>query len=277
MTDKSWGPYGWRMLHSMSYHLKYGDDDLYEKYPLKKLKPLLYKFLLSFGYLLPCDKCSKNFLTLLDNVFIDHDENNKIDIINFILNIHNEKSNDIWSRERLDEEYYPNKTLKEFNYQNITWLKIVYDNLPRVFDETLREVLYNFFTLLFMFYPSFLVRNDLYEFVKKYNIVSYLASKISLYSYFAILYGILNKHKTQDDMYVLEYVLYPKKKKTESGKIYFKNNIEEYLVEKKLIANKINLYLTYRDDNKYKTACLKENIENDCEIVIKPLKFLYKH
>jgi hypothetical protein len=278
MTDKSWGPYGWRILHSMSYHLKYGDDDLYEKYPLEKLKAFLYKFLLSFGYLLPCDKCSKNFLTVLDNVFIDHDENNKIDIINFILNIHNGKSNEIWSREQLDEVYYPNKTLKEFNYQNITWIKIVYDNLPRVFDETIREVLYNFFTLLFMFFPSYIVRNELYEFTKKYNIVSYLASRIALYSYFIVLYGqILKKHKTQDEMYILEYILYPKRKKTEKGKMYFKSNIEEYLVDKKLIGNKINLYLTYREDNIYKTVCLKENIENDCEVIISPIKFLYKH
>jgi hypothetical protein len=278
MSNKNlWGPFGWRFLHSMSYHLKYGSDEIYIKYPLEKLKIFLNKFLISFAYLLPCDKCSKKFLLALDKIYIDHDNNKKIDIINFILNIHNDKSKELWTRKELDEEYYSNNKLKEFNYQNIRWIKIVYDYLPQSFDGTLREAIYNFYTLLFMFYPSEEVRKVIYDFTNRYNLVVYLSLKRNLYNYFIELYDTtLSSYMIQDEMYILEYSLYPKNKKTEHNMLFFKYNIEEYVIDKKIIGNKISLYISYIENNIYKKLCIKENIEKDGEIVVSPLKFLYK-
>jgi hypothetical protein len=271
-----WGSFGWRFLHSMSYHLKYGSDEIYRKYPLEKLKIFLNKFLISFAYLLPCDKCSKNFLSKLENIYISHDENKKIDIINFILNVHNEKSNRIWSRKELDNEYYSNNTLNEFNYENIRWIKIVYDYLPLNFDGSIREAIYNFYTLLFMFYPSKDIRKIIYDFTNKYNLVAYLSLKRNLYNYFIELYDTtLNEYMIQDKMYKLEYSLYYKNKKTERNLLYFKYNIEEYVIDKKIVGDKIFLYISYIENNIYKKECIKENIDKDCEIVITPLKFLY--
>jgi len=277
MTNRNlWGPFGWRFLHSMSYHLKYGSDKIYQKYPIDKLKTFLYKFLISFAYLLPCDICSKNFLSSLDNIYIDTDNNKKIDIINFILNAHNDKSKDFWSREKLDNEYYPNNILKEFNYQNIKWLKIIYDYLPTNFDGTIRESIYNFYTLLFMFYPSKEVRSVIYDFTNKYNLAVYLSIKRSLYNYYHQLYSnTLQRYMIQEDMYKLEYTIYGKKKKTERNVIFFKNNIEEYSIDKKMVDNKINLFISYKENNEYKKLCIKENIENESKISIVPLKFIY--
>jgi hypothetical protein len=272
-----WGAFGWRFLHSMSYHLKYGSDEIYKKYPLEKLKIFLTKFLISFAYLLPCDKCSKNFLLALDKIYIDHDNNKKIDIINFILNVHNDKSKEFWSRKELDEEYFPNYKLKEFNYENIRWIKIVYDYLPQSFDSKIREAIYNFYTLLFMFYPSVEIREIIYNFTNKYNLVVYLSLKRNLYNYFlALYYTTLGSYMIQNEMYKLEYSLFYKNKKTEHNVLFFKYNIEEYVIEKKYIGNKISLYISYNENNIYKKLCIKENIDNDCKINILPLKFMYK-
>jgi hypothetical protein len=272
-----WGSFGWRFLHSMSYHLKYGSDEIYRKYPLEKLKIFLNKFLISFANLLPCEKCSKNFLLKLENIYISHDENKKIDIINFILNVHNEKSNRIWSRKELDNEYYSNNKLKEFNYENIRWIKIVYDYLPLNFDGSIRNAIYNFYTLLFMFYPSKDIRKVIYDFTNKYYLVGYLSLKRNLYNYFIELYDTtLNSYMIQDNMYILEYTLYHKNKKTEINNLYFKYNIEEYIIDKKIINNKTSLFISYIENNNYKKICIKENIDKDCEIFITPLRFLYK-
>jgi hypothetical protein len=77
-------------------------------------------------------------------------------------------------------------------------------------------------------------------------------------------------------MYILDYSLYPKNKKTEHNVLFFKYNIEEYVIDKKNIGDKVSLNINYNENGIYKKLCIKDNIEKDCKIIVSPLKFLYK-
>jgi hypothetical protein len=81
ITPAFWGPHGWIFLHSVTFN--YPDN------PSSETKQKYKQFFESIGDILPCNVCSENYKRHIKENPIDPNLNDKNDIIQWLINIHN--------------------------------------------------------------------------------------------------------------------------------------------------------------------------------------------
>lgn len=101
MTDL-WGPYGWEFMHYTSFS--------YPEFPTKQDKESYYKFYVSIGDVLPCEKCRIHYKqNMVKHDLLDALDHGKQGLVRWVLDMHNEvniiKGREIWSIERLLDKY----------------------------------------------------------------------------------------------------------------------------------------------------------------------------
>ena len=81
ITPEFWGLHGWIFLHSITFN--YPDN------PSTETKQKYKKFFESIGDVLPCSVCSENYKRHIAENPIDPNLNDKNDLIQWLINIHN--------------------------------------------------------------------------------------------------------------------------------------------------------------------------------------------
>lgn len=81
ITPEFWGPHGWIFLHSITFN--YPDN------PSIEIKQKYKRFFELIGDVLPCSVCSENYKRHIKENPIDPNLNDKNDLIQWLINIHN--------------------------------------------------------------------------------------------------------------------------------------------------------------------------------------------
>ena len=82
MDPEIWGPPAWIFLHTITLNYP-NNPTIYDKQNYKK-------FFTNLNYILPCEWCSKNYNHHLQKYPIDNYLNTKKNLIQWLINIHNE-------------------------------------------------------------------------------------------------------------------------------------------------------------------------------------------
>lgn len=77
-----WGPGAWLFLHTITLN--------YPIYPTQKDKENYKKFFTSLKNVIPCKNCAKHYSENLDTYPIGNSLNSKQDLVNWLIDIHNE-------------------------------------------------------------------------------------------------------------------------------------------------------------------------------------------
>lgn len=105
-----WGPLYWNTLHTLTY-----------KYPENPTPDIKQKYIYFFNYvvpiIIPCHKCQKHFLKQLRDKPIQNNVNNKKQLIQWLIDIHNSinitKHKRIYSIEEVNILYENKINIKE--------------------------------------------------------------------------------------------------------------------------------------------------------------------
>tara|TARA_Y100000389_G_C17383210_1_gene475524 strand:+ start:677 stop:1114 length:438 start_codon:yes stop_codon:yes gene_type:complete len=82
MDPEIWGPHAWVLLHTITL--------VYPHKPTNNDKQTYKNFFINLYNILPCDWCSHNYKIHLDKYPIDNYLNSKKNIVQWLINIHNE-------------------------------------------------------------------------------------------------------------------------------------------------------------------------------------------
>ena len=82
MDPEIWGPNAWLFLHTITL--------VYPHNPTQNDKDLYKHFFINLKNILPCDWCSHNYKIHLNKYPIDKYLNKKKDLVQWLINIHNE-------------------------------------------------------------------------------------------------------------------------------------------------------------------------------------------
>ena len=105
ITPEFWGPHGWIFLHSVTFN--YPDN------PSIETKQKYKRFFESIGDVLPCNVCSKNYKRHIKEDPIDPNLNDKNDLIQWLINIHNMTNIELGK-----QVLSPLEVIKEFSKKN---------------------------------------------------------------------------------------------------------------------------------------------------------------
>ena len=82
MDPEIWGPHAWIFLHSITLNYP-NNPTMYDKQHYKN-------FFINLHHILPCEWCSKNYIHHLQKYPIDNYLNTKKNLVQWLINIHNE-------------------------------------------------------------------------------------------------------------------------------------------------------------------------------------------
>ena len=102
MDPTVWGPGAWRLLHTITFN--------YPECPDNKTKEDTKAFFLSFGNVIPCDKCRVNFAHHLKvHPLTDDVLKTKENLVNWLVDVHNDVNKmlgkKLWSYQEVYKKY----------------------------------------------------------------------------------------------------------------------------------------------------------------------------
>jgi hypothetical protein len=103
MNSSIWGKHAWHFLHIISFD--------YPNNPTQSIREKYYNFFDALSEVLPCGICRDNYKKKLQNLNLLGSLNCKQDLINFVINLHNNVSRDLGKKEYKKEDvikYYQN-------------------------------------------------------------------------------------------------------------------------------------------------------------------------
>ena len=106
MDPDVWGPPTWIFLHTVTLN--------YPNNPTMYDKKYYKKFFINLHYILPCEWCSKNYKQHLLKYPIDNYLNTKKNLVQWLINIHNEV-NKIFNKNTIDYFEFINIYKKIYN------------------------------------------------------------------------------------------------------------------------------------------------------------------
>ena len=111
MPTKSWGPYTWNLLHTLSENINTSSDNFEEKF--KEFKRLIYTIVSN----LPCPLCTKHSVLYFRKHNIDKVSPNEMK--KFIFEFHNDVNKnlkkELFNYEDLEKTYKNNNIFQAFN------------------------------------------------------------------------------------------------------------------------------------------------------------------
>ena len=93
MDPEIWGPSAWIFLHTITLN--------YPNNPTIQDKQNYKNFFINLHHILPCEWCSKNYIHHLQKYPIDNYLNTKKNLVEWLINIHNEV-NQIFNKKTID-------------------------------------------------------------------------------------------------------------------------------------------------------------------------------
>lgn len=122
MNPNIWGPHLWNFLHTISFN--------YPDVASSTVRESHYNFFNSLIDILPCDVCRINYNKKLQNLNLLGSLNTKEDLIDFVINLHNNVSKDLNKKEYLKEDvikkynklYNPKKYTEGDNNENVLYI-----------------------------------------------------------------------------------------------------------------------------------------------------------
>jgi len=122
MNPNIWGPHLWNFLHTISFN--------YPDVASSDVRESHYNFFNSLIDILPCDVCRINYNKKLQNLNLLGSLNTKEDLIDFVINLHNNVSKDLNKKEYLKEDvikkynklYNPKKYDEGGNNENVLYI-----------------------------------------------------------------------------------------------------------------------------------------------------------
>lgn len=96
IKPKIWGPHGWKFMHYVSLG--------YPSNPTEEDKRNYKNFYTSLQHILPCAKCANNYSHNLKKYPIDNHLGSRDTLVRWVIDIHNQVSNELNKKEYTYEE-----------------------------------------------------------------------------------------------------------------------------------------------------------------------------
>jgi len=144
MNSLIWGKHAWHFLHVISFD--YPDN------PSQSIREKYYNFFDALSEVLPCGVCRENYRKKLQKLNLLGSLNSKKELINFVINLHNNVARDLGKK-----EYDKEEVIKY--YQDLYKQDIKYSGGNNIYNNNILHII---LILIFIIV--------LYFIIKKYNI-----------------------------------------------------------------------------------------------------------